>query len=97
MYPGFFLGNPNDFMRMEKSGQLDWGILSATGQPGKVRPLRNIRSHRNGDPADCLNSFSKEVHEFALLFIVLVVQEMQLVEGRSGYLPMVFLIHVAEG
>ena len=44
-----------------------------------------------------LNSFGDSVDKFCLLSIVFVEEQVQLVKGRAGSLPMRLLVEVAEG
>ena len=81
-------------MRMEEPGELHWYLLSSARETGNQRRLCHIRSHRDTDPTQCLDSLRNRVHKFALFFVVLVVEKMKLIKGRACDLPMVFLVHI---
>src|SRR2546427_5992337 len=52
--------------------------------------------HRNADTAEWLDALGERIHHVALLLEVLVEQKVQLVEARSGYLPVMLLVHVRQ-
>jgi hypothetical protein len=43
-----------------------------------------------------LNSLGNGINQHRLLFIVLIVEQVQLVEGGAHNLPMVLFVHVAQ-
>ena len=54
-------------------------------------------AHGDGDAAEELDALGDGIDHFDLLVEVLVEEEVKLVEGRTGDLPVVFLVHVAQG
>ena len=48
------------------------------------------------DAAEQLDALGDGVHQFDLLLKVLIEQEVKLVEGRPGYLPVMLLVHIAD-
>jgi hypothetical protein len=50
----------------------------------------------DGDPAERLDPFRKEINELELLSCVLVEEQMQLVEGRTRDDPMMLLVERVE-
>ena len=67
------------------------------GTPGHARCLGNIVSHGDRDSAEGLNAFGQRIDELCLLSVVLVEEKVELVKRRSGDLPMVLLVHIAQG
>ena len=45
---------------------------------------------------DLWEELGNQIHQLGLLFIVLIEQQVQLVEGRAGHLPVVLLVEVAD-
>ncbi len=62
-------------------------ILVASGDVGR---------HGERNAAKQLNPLGNDVHQQHLAFVALVVHEVQLVEGRAHYLPVMLLVHVAQ-
>jgi hypothetical protein len=52
--------------------------------------------HRHADPAEELNTLRDGIDELILLLRVLIEQKMELIKRRSGDLPMMFLVQIAE-
>ena len=59
--------------------------------------LGDVVAHGDGDAAEKLDALGDGVHDFDLLFEVLIEEEMELVEGGAGDLPVMLLVHVADG
>ena len=59
--------------------------------------LGYVAAHGDGDAAEKLDALGDGVDHLDLLVEVLVEEQMKLVEGRAGDLPVVLLVHVAEG
>ena len=55
-----------------------------------------VAAHGDGDAAEELNALGDGVDDLYLLVEVLIEEEVELVEGGAGYLPVVLLVHVAE-
>src|SRR5579862_2321001 len=84
--------------------------LMCVHQPGKLyrdgltsarwtldsRHLSNIVRHRDADAAEELYPLGDGVDQFHLLVEVLVEKQMQLIERRSGDLPVRFLVQITE-
>jgi hypothetical protein len=75
--------------------------MVASSRPRGTRATRrclgNIVSHGDGDSAEGLNAFGQHIDKLSLLAVVLVEEKVELVKRRPGDLPMVFLIHIAQG
>ena len=83
-------------MGFEEAGDLDGDLFAAARGALNLGDLADVGTHRDGDAAKELNAFRNGVNEFDLLFKVLVEEKMELVEGGSGDLPVVFFVHVAD-
>ncbi len=81
-------------MRMEEPRELHWYLLATARETGNQCRLCHIRSHRDTDPSQRLDSLRDRVHKFALFLVVLVVEQVQLIKSRPCDLPMVFLVHI---
>ena len=56
-----------------------------------------VAAHGDGDAAEELDALGDGVDHLDLLVEVLIEEEVKLVEGRTGDLPVVLLVHVAQG
>ncbi len=83
-------------MRVQQARDLDGHFLAAARRARNQRRLGNVRRHRDAHAAKELNPLGDEIDDLDLLVVMLVEQQMQLVEGRAGDLPVVFLVHVAQ-
>ena len=72
-------------------------FFPAAGRTRNDRRFRNVRRHGDAHAAEELNPLGDGVDEFVLLSVVLVKEQMQLVEGGARDLPVVLLVHVAQG
>ena len=81
-------------MRVEKARNLNGDLFAAAGRPRDDRRLGDVGRHREADTAEELDSLGDLVHELVLLLVVFVEEEMELVEGVAGHLPVVLLVHV---
>ena len=70
--------------------------LPTARQPRNEGRLRDVVRHGDADPAQGLDALGDGIDELALLGEVLVVEQMQLIEGGARHLPMMFLVHVAQ-
>src|SRR3954471_16976363 len=86
----------NNFVRVQKSRDLYRHLFAALRRPRDQRRLRDIVGHGEADAAQQLDSLGNLIDELVLRLVMLVEQQMQLVERRSGDLPMVLLVHVAQ-
>jgi hypothetical protein len=62
-----------------------------------LHSLCDVGCHCDTDTPKQLNSFGDRVHEFYLLAVMLVEEQMELIEGGTRHLPMRLLVKVAEG
>ncbi len=81
-------GDDDHLVRFGQTTNLHRGRLASSRRPWDLRDLRDVCGHRKRDAAGQLHAFGQEVHQKDLPFIVLVVHQMELVEGRSDHLPM---------
>jgi len=89
------LANDN-LVSIEQSRQLNWDFFPATRRPLDLCSLSHIGGHGHADTSQQLNSFGDRVNNIHLLTVMLVVKQMQLVEGRTSHLPMTLLVQVAK-
>ena len=87
----------DDLVRVEQPRHLHRYFLPPLRRTGDDRRLGDVGRHREADPAEHLDPLGEHVDQFVLLLVVLVVEEVQLVEGRARDLPVVLLVHVAKG
>ena len=71
-------------------------VLGAVGRPVDRRELGGVARIADGDAAQALDALGEQVDELELLLRVLVEQQVELVEGRSGDEPVVLLVHRVE-
>ena len=71
-------------------------FFAAARRAGNQSRFRDVCRHGDADAAEKLDSFRDRVHEFVLLAVMLVEEQMELVERHSRDLPVVFLVHVAQ-
>ena len=67
------------------------------GGRGILVSFGDVAAHGDGDAAEELDALGDGVDHLDLLVEVLIEEEMELVEGGAGDLPVVLLVHVAEG
>src|SRR5262245_33446386 len=95
--PGRSAGLGQDqLVRLEQAGDLDRNLLAAAWWSRDPGLLRDVRRHGHADPAEDLNPLGDEVDQLGLLAVVLVEEQVKLVEGVPGNLPVVFLVHVPQ-
>src|SRR5512142_945552 len=83
-------------MGIEKTRKLDRNLLSSAWWAFDLSCLSHIGGHGYAYATQKLNAFSNRVYKFHLLVKMLIKEQMQLVESRPAYLPMRFLIKIAE-
>ena len=76
-----------------------WTGTSSLPRGGRANAggLGYVAAHGDGDAAEELDALGDGVDHLDLLVEVLVEEKMKLVEGGAGDLPVVFLVHVAQG
>ena len=87
----------DEFVGLEEAGDLDGHLFPAAGRARDAGGLACIAAHGDGDAAEELNALGDGVDHLDLLVEVLIEEEVKLVEGRAGDLPVVLLVHVAQG
>ena len=87
----------DEFVGLEEAGDLDGDLFPAAGRAWDAGGLACIGAHGDGDAAEELNALADGVDHLELLVEVLIEEEVKLVEGRAGDLPVVLLVHVAQG
>ncbi len=87
----------DEFVGLEEAGDLDGNLFPAAGRTVDAGDLGYIAAHGDGDAAEELDALGDGVDHLNLLVEVLIEEEVKLVEGGAGDLPVVFLVHVAEG
>jgi len=86
----------DDFVGVQQPGNLERRLFTTARNPRNERRFDHIRGHRHADAAEQLNAFGDGVDQRVLLFVMLVEQQVQLVEGRTRDLPVMLLVHVAK-
>ncbi len=86
----------HDLVCVQQSRNLHRWLFTPLGRARNERRLRDIRRHRHAHPTEELNPFGDRVNQRVLLVVVLVEQQMQLIEGRTRSLPVVFLVQIAQ-
>src|SRR6266446_4039367 len=86
----------DDLVRIQQAGNLYWHFFPAPRRPLDARGFGHIGRHGNRDATQKLDPLGDRVHNLRLFFVVLVEQEVKLVEGWSGNLPVRFLIEIAQ-
>ena len=86
----------DEFVRFEEPRNLHGHFFPAARRARNDRRLRDIRRHGDADAAEELNPFGDGVHQFVLLAMVLIKEQMELVKRRAGDLPVMLLVHVAQ-
>src|ERR1700676_5600973 len=84
----------DDFMRVKQARELYWNLFAALGRARNTSQLGDVGRHRDTDSTQKLNSFRDRVDDLALFFVVLIEQKMELIESRSGHLPMGLLVEI---
>jgi hypothetical protein len=80
----------------EETGDLDGHLFPAAGRAPDPGSFGYVCSHGDGDTAKELNALGDGVDHFDLFVEVLVEEEVELVEGWAGDLPVVFFVHVTQ-
>ena len=86
----------NLFMRVEQSGDLPRHRFATLWRPLDRTRLGHIVRRRKRNTAECDDAFGQLVHQLDLLVVVLIKEEMQLVKGGAGDLPVMLFIQVAQ-
>ena len=87
----------DDLVRIQQPRDLHRNLFPAPGRPFDSSRLGDIVCHGDAQSAEQLNALGDGVDKFRLLTEMFIEKQMELVEGRSGNLPMRFLIQVAQG
>jgi len=87
----------DDLVGFEEPGDLDGHLFPAARRALNAGGFGHVAAHGDGDAAEELNALGDGVDHLDLLVEVLVEEEVELVEGRAGDLPVVLLVHVAQG
>ena len=61
-----------------------------------MRVVRHVMCHGNAQSSQNLDAFRDQVHQFRLLVVVLIKEQMELVKGRACRLPMRFFVQVTK-
>jgi hypothetical protein len=85
----------DDSVGIEQSRQLNRDLFPSPWRPFDPGGLRHIRRHRQAYSPEQLNTFGDRVNQLDLLAIVFVVQQMELIESRTGNLPVRLFVQVA--
>ncbi len=98
---GGFLGHSarffeDELVRFQQPRNLHGHFLAAARRPGNHRCFGNIGRHRNAYAAKKLNALSDGIDQLALLVVVLVEKQVELIKRVSCDLPMMLLVHVAQ-
>ena len=80
----------------EQAGDLDGHLFPASWRTADAGGLGYICAHGDGDAAKELNALGDGIDHLDLLVEVFVEEEVKLVEGRTGDLPVVLLVHVPQ-
>jgi hypothetical protein len=87
----------DDFVGFEEAGDLDGHLFPASRRTADAGDLGYVAAHGDGDAAKELDALGDGVDHLDLLVEVFVEEEVKLVEGGAGDLPVVLFVHVAEG
>src|SRR5579872_5753217 len=87
----------DDLMCIQQAGYLDWNLFPAPWRALNLGSFGDVVSHGERHSTEQLDAFCNCVHEFVLLFVVLVEQEVQLIKGGARNLPVRLLVKVAKG
>ena len=94
--PGRLAGRiDDDFVGLQQSEDLNGSVFTAPGRAGDARGLGHIVGHGDGHSAEGLNALGQRIHHLHLLAVMFVEEEVQLIEGGSRHLPVMFLVHIA--
>ena len=83
-------------MRFGQAADLHRSRLATAWRAGDLGGFGDVGRHRQRDTAQQLNPFGQNVDQQHLGLEMLVVHQMQLVEGRANHLPVVLFVHVAQ-
>ncbi len=86
-----------NFVGFEETRDLDRNFFAATRRAGNDAGFSDVCGHGEAYAAEKLDALRDGVHEFVLLFVVLIKEKMKLVESVAGDLPMVLFVEIAEG
>src|SRR6266550_5819006 len=84
----------DDLVGLEEAGDLDGHLFPASRRALDAGGLGYVAAHGDGDAAEKLDALGDGVDHFDLLVEVLVEEEVKLVEGGAGDLPVVLFVHV---
>jgi hypothetical protein len=87
----------DELVGFEEAGDLDGNLFAAARRSWDPGDFGYIAAHGDGDAAEELDALGDGVDDFELFVEVLIEEQVELVEGRAGDLPVVLLVHVAEG
>src|SRR6266705_4085463 len=86
----------NHFVSFEKTRDLYRCFLPATRRPRDHSCLGHVCGHCKADAAQQLNPLGDLIHEFVLLPVMLIKEQMELVKRMARDLPVMFFVHIAE-
>jgi hypothetical protein len=75
---------------------LDRNLFPATRRSLDLRGLGHVRSHRQANAAKQLNALGYRINQLILLAVMLIEEQVELVKGGAGNLPMTFLVEVTQ-
>ena len=75
-------------MRFQQTRELNRHLFAAARRTLDLRGLSHICCHGDADAAQQLNPFSNRIDQLNLLVVMLIEQQMELIKGRAGDLPM---------
>src|SRR5882757_8427827 len=87
----------DDLVSLEEAGDLDGHLFPAAWRALDAGGFGYVAAHGDGDAAKELDALGDGVDHFNLLVEVLVEEEVKLVEGGAGDLPVVLFVHVTQG
>src|SRR6266851_1119292 len=85
------------FVSLEEARNLNRHFFAAARWTGNDGGFGDVGGHGQADGAEALNAFGDAVYQFILFFVVFIEEQMYLVEGVAGYLPMMFFVEITKG
>src|SRR5712672_1161274 len=87
----------DEFVSLEQPRNLHRRFLATTRRPGNHGRFGNVGGHRQANAAQKLDALGDGVHQLILLAVMLIKKQVELVKRVTRDLPMMFLVHVAQG
>src|SRR5437667_3348338 len=84
-------------MCFRQTRDLDVWLLSSSRGAGDHGRFGDVVSHRKAQPPEKLDPLRDLIHELALLLEMLIKEQVELIEGVPGGLPVMLLIQVPQG